>query len=83
MELTKKTTILFPESFYRNLVQTAKSRRMSVGQLVREACAKEYRIALKDEASEAVRRLAELSLPVGDVSAMKRESVPAPEEILQ
>ncbi len=80
MGLTKKTTILFPESFYRNLAETAKSRGTSVGRLVRDACAKEYGIGSTDGAAEAVRDLAELSLPVADVGTMKRESVPASED---
>lgn len=82
MELTKKTTILFPEPFYRNLVQMAASRGTSVGKLVRDACAKEYRIVANDDAAEAVQQLAEMSLPVSDVDTMKRESVPTAEELL-
>ena len=35
-----------------------------------------------EERLEAVRRLASLSLPVGDPSEMERESVPSPDELL-
>lgn len=82
MELTKKTTILFPEPFYRNLARTAKRRGKSVGQLVRDACAKEYGISCRDEAGESVGLLAAMSLPVADPGTMKRESVPGPSELM-
>lgn len=77
MELTKKTTILFPPSLFEHLVRTAKRRKASLGQLVREACEARYGAVTEDERLAAVARLRSLSLPVSTPRRMKRESVPA------
>lgn len=82
MELTKKTTILFPEGFYKNLARVARGRQVSVGKLVRDACEQVYGISSWDEAAAAVEELATLGLPVGDPATMKRQSVPAPGDLM-
>jgi len=82
MELTKKTTILFPEGFYKNLTRVARGRNVSVGRLVRDACAQVYGIASQDEAVAAIEELAGLDLPVGTPAELKRESVPEPSDIM-
>jgi hypothetical protein len=66
MELTKKTTLLFPPDFHEHLSRLAHQRGVSLGE--------ESRLA-------AVRELAAMSLPVGNPEQMERESVPAPESL--
>lgn len=82
MDLTKKTTILFPPRLYQHLVQVARRRGTSVGQLVRAACEAQYQDPTVDERLEAVRALAALSLPVGTPEQLAAESVPRPEDLL-
>jgi hypothetical protein len=82
MELTKKTTILFPPELYNHLVSLAKQRRVSLGHLVRAACEVEYGKVSGEETVAAVKELAGLSLPVGSPAEMKQESVPQAEELL-
>ena len=82
MELTKKTTILFSEGFYRNLASVARGRRVSVGKLVRDACEQVYGITSRDEAVTAVEELAALGLPVEGPTTMKRQSVPEPSDLM-
>jgi len=77
MELTKKTTILFSPELHRRLSRLASRRGSSLGELVREACERQYGVAGSAAALEAVEALAGLRLPVGKPAAMKRESVPA------
>lgn len=82
MELNRKTTILLSEALHRRLTRLARRRQTSLGELVRQACQQQYGLVSEDERLEAVRRLGELSLPVGEVGAMLRESVPDPEDLL-
>jgi predicted transcriptional regulator len=82
MELSKKTTILFPPELHRRLTQLAARRGRSLGELVREACELQYGVAGSPEQAEAVAGLARLQLPVGTPGEMKRESVPAPDALL-
>jgi hypothetical protein len=83
MELTKKTTILFPPELYNHLVSLAKQRRVSLGHLVRAAYELEYGKLSGEETIAAAKELAGLSLPVGSPAEMKQESVPKTEELLQ
>lgn len=82
MDLDKKTTILFPEELHRRLTRLATYRGTSLGSLVREACTATYGLADEATRLEAVSKLRELSLPVGTVAEMKRESVPAADDLL-
>jgi hypothetical protein len=83
MELTKKTTILFPPSLHTHLVETAKQRGVSLGELVRAACEARYGLVSSEERLGAAERLRRLSLPVESVQKMKRQSVPRAEELLK
>jgi hypothetical protein len=82
MELSKKTTILFPPDLHDRLVKLASERGVSLGCLVREACVAQYGHVSSEERLAAAEELSSLSLPVGEVHEMKRESVPEPEEPL-
>lgn len=81
MELTKKTTILFPPELFDQLAQLASQRRSSVGELVRSACRQQYSLATRDERMAAVQALCNMNLPVGTVEEMIRESVPPVEPL--
>ncbi|MEO7359387.1 MAG: CopG family transcriptional regulator [Gemmatimonadaceae bacterium] len=76
MELTKKTTILLSEEGHRQLAAVAAQRGVSMGALIREACAQVYGIVDEEVRMSAASALAAFSLPVGTPAAMKRESVP-------
>ena len=82
-KLTKKTTILLQPELHRRLTALARQRGSSIGELIRTACERQYGLGGSDDRMEAVRGLAALALPVGSPEEMKRESVPAPEEILE
>lgn len=77
MELSKKTTILFSPDSHRRLSELAERRGVSLGELVREACATAYGIVDHEVRIEAAASLAALHLPVGTTRDMKRESVPS------
>lgn len=82
MELSKKTTILFPPDLHDRLTEIAHQRKTSLGDLVRSACEKQYTQPSRHEKLAAVKRLSALHLPVGTPRQMKRQSVPKPKEIL-
>lgn len=82
MELTKKTTILFPPDLHHRLSELAARRGTSLGELVRQACKREYGLASGEERLAAVRSLAALDLPVGTAAEMAGESVPRPDELM-
>ena len=82
MELTKKTTILFPPDLHNRLLQLAKRRGTSLGELVRLACEAQYGLVSKEERIRAVEEIGRLKLPVGSVREMKRQSVPGPSDLL-
>jgi hypothetical protein len=83
MELSKKTTILFPPDMHERLARLAAQQGTSIGELVRTAVQRQYGLVPEKERLEAVERLAALSLPVGSPREMEEESVPRLEEILQ
>ncbi len=82
MELSKKTTILFSPRLHRHLSDLAERRGVSLGELVREACATAYGIVDQDASVAAVESLTALRLPVGSPRDMKRESVPSAESLM-
>lgn len=79
--LIKKTTILFTPDLYNRLTRLAAQRHSSVGELVREACRKQYSLSTRGERLALVDELASFSLPVGTPEEMERESVPAVEPL--
>jgi len=82
MELSKKTTLLFPPDLHRQLTRLARQRGESLGELVRQACEAQYGVVSRESRIAAVRALEAMSLPVGDPEQIERESVPAPEDLL-
>jgi len=82
MDLSKKTTLLFPPDQYSQLSRLAQLRGVSLGELVRRACEVQYGLVSRESRLAAVRELEAMSLPVGDPDQMKRESVPSPEDLL-
>lgn len=81
MELSKKTTVLFPPELYDDPANLARQRKSSVGELIRDACRAQYFLTTRSERLALVDELAALRLPVGTVEEMERESV-APAEPL-
>ncbi len=82
MELSKKTTILFPPDLHARLLRLARQKGTSLGELVRTACERQYGLATAEERQASVDALSALELPVGTPAEMARESVPAPEELM-
>jgi hypothetical protein len=82
MELSKKTTLLFPPDLHRHLTRLARQRGVSLGELVRRACEAQYGTVSKESRLAAVRDLEALSLPVGDAAQIENESVPGPADLL-
>jgi len=82
MELSKKTTILFPPDLHEQLSRLAAKRGTSLGELVRTACAREYGLVSREARVKAVHELASLGLPVDEPEVMERESVAASCELL-
>lgn len=81
MELSKKTTILLSPDMHARLSELAATRKTSIGELVRRAVADQYGLVDREARIRAARRMGELSLPVGDVGQIKRESMPEPKEL--
>ena len=81
MELSKKTTILLSPDLHEHLTRTARARRQSLGQLVREACEVQYGRVSGEDRTRAVDELRHLSLPVASPRKMKQESVPRPRDL--
>ena len=79
MELVKKTTILLTEELHSRLTSLAAQKQTSLGELVREACIRQYGLSSPDERLDAVRKLSSLELPIGEPRALKLESVVDPE----
>jgi hypothetical protein len=83
MELSKKTTLLFPPDLHEHLARLARQRGVSLGELVRRACEAQYGIVSRESRLAAVRELEALSLPVASPEQMERESVPGPKEVFR
>lgn len=82
MELEKKTTILFPAKLHLHLTRVAKKKGVSLGHLVRLACEDRYGKNGLEDRLKAVAELRALALPVDTPRAMKKQSVPAAEDLL-
>jgi hypothetical protein len=82
MELEKKTTILFTPALHQHLVQVARQRGTSLGQLIREACEIQYGYISRNERLKAANDLGALSLPVASPQQLKLESVVDPQDLL-
>jgi hypothetical protein len=81
MELTHKTTILLSEALHRQLTQLARERGQSLGELVRQACERQYCITDRRARLAAVDALEALRLPVGPVEQIIAESVADPRDL--
>jgi hypothetical protein len=81
MELTKKTTILFPPELHSHLAQVAQRQGVSLGQLVRSACERAYGRVSTEDRLKALAELVAMDLPVGTPAEMEAESIPAPEDL--
>ena len=82
MELSKKTTILFPPELHERLTALAAETGTSLGDLVRRACERQYGTVSRADRLAAARALAARQLPVGSPEEMARESVPSPDELM-
>ena len=82
MDLTKKTTILLSPRLHSMLKAVSQATNKSIGELIRHACERQYGLYPESTAIEAADRLSAMSLPVGSPGDMKRESVPAHEELM-
>lgn len=82
MELSKKTTILFPPDLHDHLVRLAKRTGTSLGGLVRSACVSRYGLVSGEERVQAIQELRRLRLPVATPRTMKRQTVPRPKDLL-
>ena len=65
---------------HRQLTELARERGQSLGELVREACERQYGMVDRHARLAAVDALAALQLPVGPVEQMIAESVPEPRD---
>lgn len=73
--LTRRVQVLLSPGQHERLAALARARGTSVGALIREAIDQVYlHDRPTEEALEAVRRLAALSLPVADWEQMEREA---------
>jgi predicted transcriptional regulator len=81
MELTHKTTILLSEALHRQLTQLARERRQSLGELVRQACERQYGMTDQRARLAAVEALEAMRLPVGPIERMIVESVADPRDL--
>lgn len=81
MGLSHKTTILLSPAVHRQLTQLAQERGQSLGELVRQACERQYGLVGQEGRLAAVEALAALRLPVGPVEEMIAESVPDPRDL--
>lgn len=75
MQLSKKTTISFPMDLYEFLAHLAQQRHLSIAELVRDACRKQYSFELRAERLLIVDQLSAFCLPVGSPGEIERESV--------
>lgn len=75
MGLTHKTTVLLSRTLHRQLTQLARERGQSLGELVRQACERQYGVVDAEARVAAVEAIEAMRLPVGPVERMIAESV--------
>jgi len=71
--LSKKTTVLFEPAKYEALKRIARSRRKTVGQLIRESVEVRFGLCSPEERLRAVEAIGMMGLPVGGWEQMERE----------
>jgi predicted transcriptional regulator len=81
MALSHKTTILLSETLHRRLMQLAQERGKSLGELVRQACERQYGLSDERARLAAVEALGLMRLPVGPVEEMIAESLADPQDL--
>ena len=74
--LTRRVQVLFSPDQIARLQAIAQVKGESVGALIRKAVETVYLHHEPEKRREAVKRMADLSLPVGDWEQMERESMP-------
>jgi hypothetical protein len=78
--LSHKTTILLSAALHRRLTELARERGQSLGELVRQACERQYGITDRRARVAAVETLGAMRLPVGPVQQMIAERVAEPRD---
>ena len=81
MRPTHNTTILLSDALHRQLTRPAHEPGQSIGELVRQACERQYGMADPRARLEPVEALRAMRLPVGPVEQMIAESVPHPHNL--
>jgi hypothetical protein len=81
MALSHKTTILLSEALHRRLMQLAQERGESLGELLRQACERQYGLSDERARLAAVEALGVMRLPVGPVEEMIAESLADPQDL--
>jgi predicted DNA-binding protein len=70
-----RTQILLPEEEYRRLLELAHEEGRSLGSVVREAVAKYHSTSSRERRLAAVRRMAEMRLPVADWPQLEEDII--------
>jgi hypothetical protein len=71
----KKATLLFDEEVYEKLREKSVTSNTSIGELVREAVASYYGIRNSSEKIEALNKLKNLDLPVGNPEEIEAQII--------
>jgi hypothetical protein len=79
--MSHKTTVLLSEALHQQLTRLAHERGQSLGELVRQACERQYGLTDRRARLAAVEALGALRLPVGPVEQMVAESVARPQDL--
>ncbi len=72
-EMTKETTILFPQKLYEDLERVAKEQGCSVGQLVRDATQIQYGVGGIAARLRAVELMSKLEAPIGEPDELEEQ----------
>lgn len=73
--MLKKATLLFDEEVYEKLREKSVTSNTSIGELVREAVASYYGIKNSSEKIEALNKLKNLDLPVGNPEEIEAQII--------